>query len=160
VLQNGLGRYEQALCAAQQGAEDSLEVRLATWGLVELIEAAARSGEPDLGADALDRLSQTTAVSGTDWALGIEARSRALLSDRDTVGYHLRKAFRKLGVKSRHQLEQRLLKPRAHTNPAGSRVLIGPGRSARSAKWMPALIAAGTSRTIWIEPVLRAWPGP
>ena len=204
------------------------------WGLVELIEAAARSGKPELAADALGRLSQTTAASGTDWALGVEARSRALLTEgeaaeplyrqaierlertrvrvelarahllygewlrrerrrldareqlrhahelftefgmeafaerarveleatgeharkrtvetRDdltpqeaqisrlaadgatnqeiaaqlfispsTVDYHLRKAFRKLGVKSRHQLKQHLLQPGAHTNPA------------------------------------------
>jgi DNA-binding CsgD family transcriptional regulator len=49
--------------------------------LIELIEAAARSGKPELAADALGQLSQTTAASGTDWARGIEARSRALLSD-------------------------------------------------------------------------------
>ena len=204
------------------------------WGLVELIEAAARSGKPELAADALDRLSQTTAASGTDWALGVEARSRALLTEgkrpsrsiarrssalertrvrvelarahllygewlrrerrrldareqlrhahelftefgmeafaerarveleatgeharkrtvetRDdltpqeaqisrlaadgatnqeiaaqlfispsTVDYHLRKAFRKLGVKSRHQLKQHLLQPGAHADTA------------------------------------------
>ena len=202
--------------------------------MVELIEAAARSGKAELAVDALGRLSQTTAASGTDWALGIEARSRALLTEgeaaeplyrqaierlertrvrvelarahllygewlrrerrrldareqlrtahklftefgmeafaerarveleatgeharkrtvetRDdltpqeaqisrlaadgatnqeiaaqlfispsTVDYHLRKAFRKLGVKSRHQLKQHLLQPGAHTNPA------------------------------------------
>ena len=202
--------------------------------MVELIEAAVRSGKAELAADALGRLSQTTAASGTDWALGIEARSRALLTEgeaaerlyrqaierlgrtrvrvelarahllygewlrrerrrldareqlrtahelftefgmeafaerarveleatgeharkrtvetRDdltpqeaqisrlaadgatnqeiaaqlfispsTVDYHLRKAFRKLGVKSRHQLKQHVLQPGAHTNPA------------------------------------------
>ena len=30
----------------------------------------------------------------------------------------IRKAFRKLGVRSRHQLEERLLQPGAHTDPA------------------------------------------
>ncbi len=200
---------------------------------------ADRGGRPEWASpsprlDALDRLSQTTAASGTDWALGIEARSRALLSEgeaaealyrqaierlertrvrvelarahllygewlrrerrrldareqlrtahklftefgmeafaerarveleatgeharkrtvetRDdltpqeaqiarlaadgatnqeiaaqlfispsTVDYHLRKAFRKLGVKSRHQLEPHLLQPGAHAEPA------------------------------------------
>jgi hypothetical protein len=44
---------------------------------LELIEAAARSGKADLAADALARLSEITAASGTDWALGVEARSRA-----------------------------------------------------------------------------------
>ena len=57
VLHNGLGRYEEALAAAQQAAEDPLEVRRAlgaAWGLVELIEAAARSGKPELAVDALE----------------------------------------------------------------------------------------------------------
>jgi DNA-binding CsgD family transcriptional regulator len=96
VLHNGQGRYEEALSAAQQGAEDSLEVQLAAWGLVELIEAAARSGKPELAADALDRLSQTTAVSGTDWALGIEARSRALLTGGDAAESLYRQAIERL----------------------------------------------------------------
>ena len=234
VLHNGLGRYEEAFAAAQQAGEDTYASWWRDWGLVELIEAAARSGHPEPAADALSRLSQATAASGTDWALGIEARSRALLTEgeaaerlyrqaiealartrvrvelarahllygewlrrerrgldarqqlrhahklftefgmegfaerarveleatgeharkrtvdtRDdltpqeaqisrlaadgatnreiaarlfispnTVDYHLRKAFRKLGVKSRHQLTQHVLQPGAHTNPA------------------------------------------
>jgi DNA-binding CsgD family transcriptional regulator len=96
VLYNGLGRYEEALAAAQQAAEDTLESRLSTWGLVELIEAAARSGKPELAADALDRLSQTTAVSGTDWALGVEARCRALLSDGEAAETLYRQALEAL----------------------------------------------------------------
>ena len=233
VLHNGLGRYEEALAAARQAADDSREVRVAVVEL-ELIEAAARTGEGGLAADALARLSEIAAASGTDWALGVEARSRALLTEgevaeavyreaiaalertsvrvdlarahllygewlrrerrrldareqlrtahrlftefgmeafaerarlelqatgahprkrtvetRDdltpqeaqisrlaadgatnqkiaaqlfispsTVDYHLRKAFRKLGVKSRHQLKQHLCQPRTHPEPA------------------------------------------
>ncbi len=235
VLYNGLGRYEEALAAAQQAGEDTYASWWRDWGLVELIEAAARSGKAELAVDALGRLSQTTAASGTDWALGVEARSRALLTEgeaaeplyrqaiealdrtrvrvelarahllygewlrrerrrldareqlrhahelftefgmeafaerarveleatgeharkrtvetRDdltpqeaqisrlaadgatnqeiaaqlfispsTVDYHLRKAFRKLGVRSRHQLKQHLLQARADTQPRG-----------------------------------------
>jgi DNA-binding CsgD family transcriptional regulator len=85
VLHNGLGHYEEALAAAQQAAEDPRASAWCNWGLVELIEAAARSGKSELAADALDRLSQTTVASGTDWALGVEARSRALLSGRETA---------------------------------------------------------------------------
>jgi DNA-binding CsgD family transcriptional regulator len=96
VLHNGLGRYEEALAAAQQAAEDSLEVRLATWGLVELIEAGARSGEPELAADALGRLSQTTAASGTDWAVGVEARSLALLTEGEAAEPLYREAIEAL----------------------------------------------------------------
>jgi DNA-binding CsgD family transcriptional regulator len=234
VLHNGLGRYEEALAAAQQAAEDTHASWWRNWGSVELIEAAARSGEAELAVDALAQLSETTGASGTDWALGVEARSRALLTDGEvaeplyrvaiqrlertrvrvelarahlvygewlrrerrrldareqlrtahelftefgmeafaerarveleatgeharkrsvetlddltpreaqisrlaaggatnqeiaaqlfispsTVDYHLRKAFRKLGIKSRHQLEQHPLQPGAHTNAA------------------------------------------
>ena len=234
VLHNGLGRYEEALAAAQQAAEDSRELLRVGVVELELIEAAARRGEGDLAADALARLSEIAAASGTDWALGVEARSRALLTEgeaaeavyreaiealertrvrvdlarahllygewlrrerrrfdareqlrtahrlftefgmeafaerarlelqatgerprkrtvetRDdltpqeaqisrlaadgatnqkiaaqlfispsTVDYHLRKAFRKLGVKSRHQLKQHLRQPRTHAEPA------------------------------------------
>jgi DNA-binding CsgD family transcriptional regulator len=237
VLYNGLGRYEEALAAAQQASAHPPELLFSTWGLVELIEAAARSGKPEPAAVALRRLSDKTRASGTDWALGIEARSRALLSGNEaaerlyreaverlartrvhvelarahllygewlrrerrrldareqlrsahelfsqfgmeafaerarveleatgeharkrtpetrddltpqeaqvsrraaegatnqdiaaqlfispsTVDYHLRKAFRKLGVKSRHQLKQHVLQPGAHAAPAARR---------------------------------------
>ena len=97
VLYNGLGRYEEALAAAQNTAEEPLEVRLATWGLVELVEAAARSGEPELAVDALGRVSQTTAASGTDWALGVEARSRALLTEGEAAEPLYREAIEALG---------------------------------------------------------------
>jgi DNA-binding CsgD family transcriptional regulator len=80
VLCNGLGRYEQALAAAQQGSQDSPALWFAHWAVVELIEAATRCGAPERAAGAVARLSQATRAGGTDWALGIEARSRALVS--------------------------------------------------------------------------------
>jgi DNA-binding CsgD family transcriptional regulator len=86
VLCNGLGRYEQALAAARQGSEDPpQEFGFFTWSLVELIEAAVRSGQPGLASDALNRLAEMTRPSGTDWALAMEARSRALLSTGDAA---------------------------------------------------------------------------
>jgi DNA-binding CsgD family transcriptional regulator len=78
VLDNGLGRYQGALAAAKRASEHD-DLGLYGWALIELVEAAARSRDPELAADALERLSKRTGLSGTDWALGIEARSRALL---------------------------------------------------------------------------------
>ena len=49
--------------------------------LPELIEAAVRAGRADLARQALDRLSAMTAIEGSDWAKGLEARSRALVSE-------------------------------------------------------------------------------
>jgi DNA-binding CsgD family transcriptional regulator len=80
LLYNGCGRYAEALAAAQRGCEHD-DVGLFAWSLAELIEAGARSGATDTTSGALDRLSGRTRASGTDWALGIEAGSRALLSD-------------------------------------------------------------------------------
>jgi DNA-binding CsgD family transcriptional regulator len=80
VLYNGLGRYEDALAAARPASERREELQSPLW-LHELVEAAARSGNRELAADALEELSGMTRIIGTDWALGIEARSRALLSE-------------------------------------------------------------------------------
>jgi hypothetical protein len=80
VLYNGLGRYQAALAAAQRACEHG-DLGLFAWALIELVEAAARSREPELAADALEQLSERTRLSGTDWALGVEARSHALLSN-------------------------------------------------------------------------------
>ncbi|MCW3026182.1 MAG: ATP-dependent transcriptional regulator, MalT-like, LuxR family, partial [Solirubrobacterales bacterium] len=95
-VHNSLGRYEDALAAAQRSREHLEELLFATWGLVELIEAATRSGKAALAADALDRLSQTTAPSGTDWGLGIEARSRAMLSEGEAAEGLYREAIERL----------------------------------------------------------------
>jgi DNA-binding NarL/FixJ family response regulator len=83
VLYNGLGRYEDALAAAQQASDVTPELFIAVWALPELIEAAIRSGSADLAPVALERLVESADASATDWGLGIAARSRALLSGRD-----------------------------------------------------------------------------
>jgi DNA-binding CsgD family transcriptional regulator len=97
VLYNGLGRYEKALAAAQQVGVDTYASWWRDWGLVELIEAAARSGKAELAVDALGRLSPATAASGTDWALGLEARSRALLTEGEAAEPRYRQAIEALG---------------------------------------------------------------
>ena len=84
VLFNGLGRYREALAAAQRAC-DREDFGLFGWALSELVEAAVRSDSREIAWDALDRLAERTSASGTDWALGIEARSRALLSEGDAA---------------------------------------------------------------------------
>jgi DNA-binding CsgD family transcriptional regulator len=79
LMYNGLGRHAEALEAAQRGCEHD-DVGLFAWSLVEMVEAGARAGAPDVAARALGQLAERTQASGTDWALGIEAGSRALLT--------------------------------------------------------------------------------
>jgi DNA-binding CsgD family transcriptional regulator len=97
VLHNSLGRYEQALAAAEQASEDSPMLLDSSRALAELIEAATRSGVPERAAQALQRLSQMTRACGTDWARGIEARSRALVSDGEAAEACYREAIDYLG---------------------------------------------------------------
>lgn len=73
LMYNGCGRYGDALAEAEMASEYPHEFGFATWALVELIEAAARGGRRRRAGDALERLAETTRVSGTEWALGIEA---------------------------------------------------------------------------------------
>jgi DNA-binding CsgD family transcriptional regulator len=95
LLLNGCGRYGEALDAAQRGCEQD-DVGMFGWTLVELIEAGARTGATDVSAAALDQLSERTQASGTDWALGIEAGSRALLSDAPAAERLYREAVERL----------------------------------------------------------------
>jgi len=96
LLYNGLGRYDKALAAAELAAEYD-DIGVLGWSLTELIEAAVRGGQPARASDALRRLSETTSPSGTDWALGTEARSRALLSEGQTAEKWYREAIERLG---------------------------------------------------------------
>ena len=109
VLYNGLGRYEDALAAAQEATAYPQELGMSTWGLLELIEAASRTGKAELAADALERLAKTTRASGSDWALGLEARSRALLSSGEAAELLYREAIARLG-----RTRVRLALARAH----------------------------------------------
>jgi DNA-binding CsgD family transcriptional regulator len=104
VLCNGLGQYEEALAAATL-ASAFQEVVVENWGLSELVEAAVRMDRPDLARQALDRLSLKAQAAGTSWALGIEARSRALLSGGEAADERFRAALELLrGTKVRSEL--------------------------------------------------------
>ena len=96
VLYNGLGRFERALAAAEEAREYPRELATSRWALPEQIEAAIRSGKPEPAARALAQLSETMSASGTDWALGIEARSRALVTEGEAAEPLYREAIDRL----------------------------------------------------------------
>lgn len=102
VLYNGAGRYAEALAAARRATSfDAGPVSL-LWPHVELVEAAVRTGEAGLAEEAFGRLSPTTGVAGSDWALGAQSRSAALLSAgceaetlyQDSISHFSRTSFR------------------------------------------------------------------
>ncbi len=109
ILNNGLGRYQEALAAAQDASQETPPLYMSMWALPELVEAAARCGNSQLAADALERLAETTRPGGTDFGLGIEARSRALVSEGAAAEGLYREAIDRL---SRTQLRPELA--RAH----------------------------------------------
>ena len=97
VLYNGLARYEEAAAAARQATSNTFEYWVSVWALPELVEAAMRVGDVELARDALERLAETTQPAGTYLALGIEARSRALLASGDSADLLYREAIERLG---------------------------------------------------------------
>jgi ATP/maltotriose-dependent transcriptional regulator MalT len=97
VLLNGLGRYREALTAAQQAGDDTPELFVSVWAQVEQLEAATRCDEMALAAEALDRILAATAVAPSDWATGIAARSRALVSESDAADGLYQEAIERLG---------------------------------------------------------------
>jgi DNA-binding CsgD family transcriptional regulator len=97
VLCNSLGRYEEALAAATQASEDLPGLWFSTSALAELVEAATRSAAPGRAAAAFVRLRTITSACGTDWALGLEARCRALISDGNAADRSYREAIDRLG---------------------------------------------------------------
>jgi DNA-binding CsgD family transcriptional regulator len=109
LMYNGYGQYNRAFSLAREGCEHD-EVIAYHVSLVELVEAGVRTGHPDEAAAALERLSERTRASGTAWALGVEARARALLHD-DEDAY-------------RESIEQ-LTQSRAAVELARSRLVYG-----------------------------------
>jgi DNA-binding CsgD family transcriptional regulator len=109
LLHNAHGNYGDALAAARRACEHE-DVIFYGWARAELIEAGVRAGQPAEAAAAFDRLSERTQASGTEWALGVEARCRALLSDDE----------------SRYQEPvERLARSRAAVELARSRLVYG-----------------------------------
>ena len=118
VLHNGLGNYPEATAAAQQALHHQLypDMRypgVANWAAAELVEAAARSGKTETATEAFAWIAAMTGASRTNWALGLEARARALISRPDTAEPHF------------HEAIDRLSRTRVRTELARTRLLYG-----------------------------------
>jgi DNA-binding CsgD family transcriptional regulator len=90
LLHNGLGRYPEAMRAAQQALyyqeyPGMHYPGIANWAAAELVEASVRSGMTEIAADTFRWIAEMTSASGTSWALGVEARSRALVTGGDAA---------------------------------------------------------------------------
>jgi DNA-binding CsgD family transcriptional regulator len=109
VLSNGLGHYAEALTVAEQATGEACLPYITQWILPELIEAAVRTKRADLARAALGRLSTMTSIEGSDWATGLQARSRALVSEGREAEHCYAESVERLG---RTQLRPELA--RAH----------------------------------------------
>jgi DNA-binding CsgD family transcriptional regulator len=96
LLYNGHGRYADALAVAGPAVTRDY-IGPFGWTLAEAVEAGVRTDELDLARAAFELLSERTQASGTEWALGVEARSRALLTDGDAAEPLYREAIERLG---------------------------------------------------------------
>jgi len=126
------------------------------WARFELVEAAAKTGDAELARDALDGLAATTRPAGGDFALGIEARSRALLEDGEAAEASYREAIERLGrTRRRPELARshlvygdwlhrqgRLRKAREHLR-AAEEMFADIGMEAFAERAQGELIAAG-----------------
>ncbi|MDX6279091.1 MAG: hypothetical protein QOH03_162, partial [Kribbellaceae bacterium] len=98
VLLNGLAQYEEALVAAQAATAFPPELGVFNWALPELIESAVRAGRPELAADGFERLTEMMQACGTEWGLGLLARSKALLTTaREPAESAYQEAIERLG---------------------------------------------------------------
>jgi DNA-binding CsgD family transcriptional regulator len=93
---NALGRYQDALAAAERAAADQRGLAQSMWVLAELIEAAVRSGQIERATDPLARLAELAHAAGTDWALGTHARGAALLAEGAAAERLYREAIERL----------------------------------------------------------------
>jgi DNA-binding CsgD family transcriptional regulator/tetratricopeptide (TPR) repeat protein len=97
ILYNSLGAYDKALAAAREAINCPTNSAAAAWGMVELIEAAARVGEPEAAGETAHRFKEIADAAGTDWALGVNARSQALLSTGAAAEQLYREGLEHLG---------------------------------------------------------------
>jgi DNA-binding CsgD family transcriptional regulator len=96
ILNNGLGRYAQALEVAWPADEQKPGFLVSTWMLPERIEAAVRCGRPEVADVALQEFERVSEPDGSDWSRGLRARSRAMISDGDAAEGLYREAIDRL----------------------------------------------------------------
>jgi ATP/maltotriose-dependent transcriptional regulator MalT len=96
IRYNGLGRYEDALTAAEAAADAAHGLGPPILLLAELIEAAARSGQAERATGPLSQLAEIAQGAGTDWALGTHARAAALLVQGEAAERLYREAIDRL----------------------------------------------------------------
>ena len=96
IVCNGLGRYADALAAAELAADDMELPNYGGWALAELIEAAVRDRQPEVARVAMQRLQEHT-ISDADWATGLEARCRALVTEGEAADSLYTDAIDRLG---------------------------------------------------------------
>jgi len=104
MANNAVGNYQEVMAASVRAASHSqssssstrLSVRGA-WQALEIVEAAVRCGQTDLAADAVGKLARVTTASGSDWACGVEARCRALVSEGPAAEDLFKESIERLG---------------------------------------------------------------
>ena len=156
IRYNALGRYEDALAAAERAAEAARGLGPSILLLAELIEAAARSGQAERATGPLAQLAEITQAAGTDWALGTHARAAAMLAEGATAERLYREAIERLShIKTRATLarthllygewlrrENRRVDAREH-RVSDSQLLAGMGMEAFADRARRELLATG-----------------
>jgi DNA-binding CsgD family transcriptional regulator len=105
IRYNGLGRYQDALAAAERAADPGRGLGPPILLLAELIEAAARSGQPERATAPLAQSAEIAHAAGTDWALGAHARAAAMLAEGQAAERLYRDAIERLSrIKTRATL--------------------------------------------------------
>jgi len=97
ILNNGLSRYEEAMAVAVPASTEIPGLYISTWMLPERIEAAVRCGQLEVAAAALTELLASAYPGHSDWALGVMARSRALLARGEPAERLYQEAIDRLG---------------------------------------------------------------
>jgi len=175
ILFNGLGHYDRALTSAQRAAAETPQLQFSSWASTELIEAAVRTGRPDVAAGALEQVMAATAPSSTDWGRGMQARCRALLSKGESAERLYREAVERLArVRRRPELarahllygewlrrENRRVDGRVHLRAAHDQ-FVSIGMEAFAERARGELLATGEkvrARTVATRDVLTAQEG-